>query len=194
MITDISKIYDRVVKWNAIRYDRVYNHDLSINLLKEELQEYLDAETEVDQLDAMCDVIYVALGVLWKVDVDDETLMSAEEEAYNNVWALVETDILDPIDFAFAVVIRCKHDLDYPVVLAAQMLITLCTAQMSYFGLTTDEAIEAILVVCDSNDSKSIKKVPSHIKANAGDKGPFFVAPEPRLQAILDRARERRGD
>ena len=194
MSTEINHIYDRVVKWNAQRYDRVYDHDLSIKLLKEELGEYLDAETEVDQLDAMCDTIYVALGVVWKMNVDNETLVNSEEEAYNNVWALVEADILDPIDFAFAVLIRCKHDFDYPVVLAAQMLITLCIAQMSYSGLTTDEVMEAILVVCDSNDSKSIKKVQSHIKANAGDKGPYFVAPEPRLQAILDRASERRGD
>jgi len=132
MSTEINNIYDRVVKWNAQRYDRVYDHDLSIKLLKEELGEYLDAETEVDQLDAMCDTIYVALGVVWKMNVDNETLVNSEEEAYNNVWALVEADVLDPIDFAFAVLIRCKCDLDYPVVLAAQMLITLCIAQMSY--------------------------------------------------------------
>jgi hypothetical protein len=43
----------------------------------------------------------------------------------------------------------------------------------------------ALDIVCDSNDSKAVKKTPIGIKANI-DKGETFVAPEARLQALLD--------
>ena len=52
-------------------------------------------------------------------------------------------------------------------------------------GLTPYEIDQAIDVVCDANATKDIDKVPPYIKANI-DKGDGFIAPEPRLQEILD--------
>jgi len=189
----IAHVFESVCKWNAQRYDRVYDHKLSIALLEEELCEYYEAKNTVDQLDALCDTIYVAMGVLWKINVNTETLEINANDSHIQAVALVDSNTLEPVDFAYAVLTRCKYDNTYPVALAAQMLITLCTAQASAFGLSTPEVIESLLVVCDSNDSKSIKKVAPHIKANAGDKGPYFVPPEPRLQAIIDKASKRHG-
>ena len=54
-------------------------------------------------------------------------------------------------------------------------------------GLSAQQINEAILVVCDSNDSKTVVKTPSHIKTNI-NKGASFIPPEPRLAAILQAA------
>jgi len=190
---NIGNIFERVAKWNSLRYDRIYNHDLAVALLEEELQEYFDAETVVDQLDAMCDTVYVALGILWKLNVDNHTLDYNAEESYRQTALLLETNTFDPVYFAYAVLQRCKYDNDYPVTLAAQMLVTLCLTQVSAMGLTNEEAFEAMIVVCDSNDSKSVKKVNASIKANAGDKGAFFMPPEPKLRLILAKVEARNG-
>lgn len=191
---NIGNIFERVAKWNSLRYDRVYNHDLAVALLEEELQEFFDAKTTVDQLDAMCDTIYVSIGILWKLNVDNHTLEYNTEESYRQTMLLLETNTLDPVYFANAVLKQYKYDNDYPATLATQMLVTLCMTQISAMGLNNEEAIEALLVVCDSNDSKSVKKVDADVKANAGDKGPYFTPPEPKLRMIIHKAETRHGN
>lgn len=192
MSINLGTIFTRVAYWNSKRYDREYNHELGVKLLSEEIQEYFDANTVVDQLDAMCDTVYVAMGILWKINVNESTLEYNSIEAHNQATKLLATNTLEPIYLALSVLKQHEHDSDYPVALAAQMLITLCMTQMSGLGLTAEEALEALTVVCDSNDSKTIAKVASDVKANV-DKGAFFVAPEVRLQAILDKAGKRNG-
>lgn len=194
MEISLGNIFERVANWNSKRYDRQYDHALSVRLLEEELQEYFDANTLVDQLDAMCDVVYVAMGILWKIDVDNETLDYNAAESHRQTADLLKTNTFEPVYFAYAVLQQYKHDNDYPVALAAQMLITLCMTQMSAMGLQALESLEALLVVCDSNDSKSIKKTAAHIKANDGDKGAYFVPPEPKLKAILAKVEARYGN
>lgn len=195
-MTDVNlgAAFERVSNWNAKRYDRQYDHPLSVRLIEEELTEYFDANTLVDQLDALCDTVYVAMGILWKINVDNETLDYNAAESHRQVADLLKTNTFEPVYFAWAVLQQYKTDNDYPVALAAQMLITLCMTQMNAMGLSTLEAAEALLVVCDSNDSKSIKKTAAHLKANDGDKGIYFVAPEPRLQAILAKVEARYGN
>lgn len=190
---NLGTIFERVSTWNSKRYDRKYDHNLSVDLLKEELQEFFDANTLVDQLDALCDMTYVAIGILWKIDVDNETLEFNAEESHNQVNKLLTTNTLEPIYLIASVLAQYEHDNEYPTALAAQMVVTLCMTQMSAMGLDQVESFMALVVVCDSNDSKSIKKTASHIKANDGDKGPYFVAPEPKLLAIIAQAELRHG-
>ena len=112
---------NRVVKWNNERYKQEPNGELTADLLFDEIVEYKDAiyGAEVDQLDALVDIIYVAIGGMWKM------------------------------------------------------------------GLTPSQINLAIQIVCNSNDTKSVEKTDSNVKANI-DKGIEFVAPEPKLQIILD--------
>lgn len=109
----------RIIAWNKARYKQKFNHALTHALLAEEVSELLRAEHQVDVLDALVDVTYVAIGAMYKL------------------------------------------------------------------GLTDQQIVDAIHAVCDANDTKSITKTPSHIKANT-TKGPDFVPPEARLQEILD--------
>ena len=190
---NLGQIFKRVADWNSKRYDRKYDHNLSVNLLKEELEEYFDANTLVDQLDALCDMTYVAMGILWKINVENDTLEYNAEESHAQVARLLTTNTLEPIYLVTSVLAQYEHDNDYPTALAAQMIITLCMTQMSAIGLEPVESLEALLVVCDSNDSKSIKKTAAHLKANDGDKGVYFVPPEPKLLQIITRAELRHG-
>ena len=109
----------RIVNWNFARYEQEFNHALTNSLLTEEVSELLQAKEEVDILDALVDIAYVAIGAMWKM------------------------------------------------------------------GLSPGGIHDALLAVCDSNDSKTTVKTASYIKANI-DKGKDFVPPEVRLQEILD--------
>jgi hypothetical protein len=191
---NLGLIFNRVANWNSKRYDRVYNHELSVDLLKEELQEWFDANSLVDQLDALCDLTYIAMGILWKIDVEDETLEYNAEESHAQVARLLTTNTLEPIYLVAAIIAQYENDNEYPTALAAQMVITLCMTQMSAMGLSPNESLASLIVVCDSNDSKSIKKTEAHIKANDGDKGVYFVPPEPKLLQILAQAEARYGN
>lgn len=159
---NINKIFNRVAQWNSLRYPRIYNRNLTIDLLREEHQELLDASEPVDKLDALCDIIYVACGALWKLK-QGELYLSSLSEPETWIEALVfESDIL-----------------------LLKGTITSAMGRMSDMGLSGEQCIKALEIVCDSNDSKSFKMTAPGIKANDGDKGENFIAPEPRLLTLL---------
>ena len=191
---NLDKVFQRVCNWNAARYEREYNKALSVDLLTEELTEWYDADKQVDRLDALCDTIYVALGVVWKSNVNPETLESIAEQANDNLAKLINTETFMPIHLASAALLEYRSDEIDTAVYSANLIMFLCLTQMTSMGLTPEEQEAALLVVCDSNDSKSIKKTESHIKANDGDKGPYFQPPEVRLQAILNEVANRHGN
>ena len=160
----MNEVIQRICAWNAARYEQQYDHALTIALLREEYKEWLMAKTPVDQLDGLCDLVYVAFGAIWKANIDLEAMRDAEQQSAQVV------------------------DNDYPLVMSLHLIITSALTQMAGMGLSTDQCVEALLIVCDANDSKSIKKTASNVKANL-DKGPYFKAPEPRLTALLEVAR-----
>ena len=178
-------ICNRVAGWNALRYDRVYNHDLAIALLREEYRETVEAVETVDALDGLCDTIYVALGVLWKCNIPTEEWEHDEKEAIKFVENFVGPHI-QPVFLIGAVIDACECDNDFPVALAMHAIILLARAQLSLMKLPLDAHVEALSIVCDANDLKSVIKTPAHIKA-AVDKGDKFVSPEAKLQALLEK-------
>lgn len=66
-------------------------------------------------------------------------------------------------------------------------IIYVATGALWKLGLNAEQIERALMIVCDSNDSKSVAKTDPHIKANT-DKGSSFIPPENRLQLILDEA------
>lgn len=187
----MNNIFNRVADWNSKRYDQVYDKDLAISLLREEYEEWLLAGAPVDKLDAICDITYVAFGVLWKHKIPYEIIGQNLTQTLT-----VLSGMLDYGEFVTPPVLLSGSALDaleydYASVLAACTdIIAVCTMQALYMGLTEEQWFEALNIVCDANDSKSIKKVAANVKANAGDKGPYFVSPETKLQALLDRVSE----
>ncbi len=182
----LNLIYNRVSDWNGKRYDRVHDLNLTKVLLVEEYTEFLDSDEAVHQLDALCDVTYVALGALWKLELSNEIMNEDAQTAVELVYNIVDSNVLMPVYFIPAFIDAMAHDAEFPVSLALQCIINLSFVQMQSMGLTLEQCYEALDIVCDSNDSKSIKKTDPGVKANDGDKGPYFVAPEAKLQGVLD--------
>lgn len=173
-------VYNRVADWNSKRYDQEFNLQLTVSLLTEELEEFLEAQEPVDELDALCDLTYLAMGGLWKLDkpLNPEVAVRAIKAVES---LLDQGIILHPITLLAAVVSETEYDPEA----AMYKVIAVATLLMLHFGFDQEQCEEAMLIVCDSNDSKTIKKTASNVKANV-DKGSYFVPPEPRLQALLD--------
>lgn len=182
------EVYERVAKWNAARYDRIYNHELSCKILYEEIQEFFEAEcSQVDELDALCDIVYVCFGIIWKFNADDHVLQQAETDAAELVDKLLAIPEILPVFHISAMFQVLQYDIDMPVPQAALAIIMLAMTQMDVYGLRTmEQKLRAVNIVCDSNDTKSIVKAKPDEKANAGNKGAYFTAPEPRLQGLLN--------
>ena len=181
----INTIYPRVAAWNSARYDRELNIGLAVALLTEEFEEWVTAKDEVAELDALCDLIYVALGVAWKVDDELEMTHRAYEAAIPLVDLFETIGTPDIAVHIASAVVCCRR---YSPLMGAMPVVLLSLAQMLSMGLTYDQCIEAMLIVCDANDSKSLSKTASSEKANK-DKGADFVSPEPKLKELLACAR-----
>lgn len=182
---NMEPIMKRVEAWNAARYEREFNLDLAIALLTEEHKEWLDAETPVDELDALCDKIYVALGVIWKLNISNAENNYSADLAHHDVYKLMETNTLMPAYLVSSVINSVGRDSEYSVLYGMHMIIKLCLTQMTAMGLEPKHIFAALLTVCESNDSKQITKTASDIKANQV-KGISYIPPEPKLQSILD--------
>lgn len=185
---NLNIIYERVCLWNGRRYDCVHDLVLTCRLLREELNERYDSDEEVHQLDALCDTAYVALGGIWKADIGSEQMNYDLSLAHTMVMDLIRANVIKPHFYINAFIDAIEHDPDFPVSLGLQIIVNLSMVAMQEMGLSLEQCYEAMLVVCDSNDSKSIPKdkVDPSVKANQ-DKGQLFIAPEPRLQLILDK-------
>lgn len=189
-MSDLQTVFERVANWNAQRYERVYNQNLAVSLLREEYNEWRLDPLPVQKLDGLCDLVYVALGVIWKANIDRALVQMAQERSLETADALVSAWELNPAYFIGSIIDVLEVEGDYPVEQAMMNIVSLATAQAFSMGLTYLQWIEALLIVCDSNDSKSVKKVAADIKANAGDKGPGFIDPAPRLLDILAKVSE----
>lgn len=180
---DMSGIYARVSAWNAERYDRVYNKELAVALLSEELTEYFTANNEVEALDGLVDTAYVAFGIIWKLNVTDEELQQAMYKAYDFAEAL-PSNMLTYAAYAAASVTALQYSA--PALQMACNIIVLCMLEaQDTLRVSFENWVEACFIVCDSNDSKVVMKVDSAVKANAGNKGSNFIDPKPFLAKLL---------
>lgn len=185
----LPAIFERVSNWNDKRYPRTHDTALTGRLLDEEyVTEYLESVEEVHRLDALCDIVYAALGGIWKEHICDEQMNMDLSLAHTMVNDLVRANVVMPHFYIPSLRYAMEHETNLPNSTALMCIVNLAFVQMQIefeFDLAT--CYEAMLIVCDSNDSKSIPsdKVDPSVKANQ-DKGAFFVAPEPRLQQLLE--------
>ena len=181
----MKDIYRRAAKWNSLRYDREYNQDLTVALLREEYKEWLDAKMPTDKLDALCDIVFVCYGAIWKLNVENNALVAASNDSHMQMSALLSLDIVWPMYLTAAHLDVLEYDSDYPVLNSLHDVACVALTEMLGMGLTQEQCTEALRIVCDSNESKSIQKVEAAIKANIS-KGPYFIPPEPRLTRLLE--------
>ncbi len=190
-------LFQRVANWNARRYEQELCVPLQLGLQREEFDETVNAANEVERLDGHIDQIFVALGGIWKAGADNRDACTALEAA-DNYWQLMCVD--DNYDM---VMDRLKSHLDMlaytliqPATTPTLVMIFAGIAALNYvalrvYGYEDTEPFQAAEIVCDSNDSKTVQKTATDVKANI-DKGALFIAPEPRLQIIVDAMLARR--
>ena len=102
----------------------------------------------------------------------------------NQVQNIIDT-IDNPIYFVAALLDEAEYgdDWDHSWL---YMIIASCISQMLGIGLSPEQCIETMDGICTSNESKSIKKTASNVKANDGDKGAYYVPPTAGLTKILE--------
>ena len=69
----------RIIKWNQERGNErgVIDKHLEIQMLEEELEEFKNTENEVDELDALVDLIYVSIGSMHKLGLSPQQIEKA---------------------------------------------------------------------------------------------------------------------
>jgi len=180
-----EEVYKRVSDWNAARYDRVYHKELAHDLVLEEFTEWCEARDPIQVVDALCDMMYVSMGIMWKAKVGPSELVSSSMLA-NEIVIQVCTYDSKPGYYIATYLVAFKHESNYPATLFANLVIRTCLAEFYGMGWKDEEIVEAMLIVCDSNDSKAVPetKVKANIKANI-DKGDTYVSPEARLGELM---------
>jgi len=95
-----------IVKWNEDRGNKRGEIDkqLEANMLREEIEEFLDTHNLVDEVDAILDLIFVAIGTLHKLGLKPEEIvdtMQAVLDANKQKSAIKNSDgkIRKPDDF-----------------------------------------------------------------------------------------------
>lgn len=183
----LTDAFVRAAHWNSLRYAQEYNAELQYNLLSEELRETVDAPNSVEHFDGLADICFVALGGLWK----NKTFFDIRKftEIFNH-WANVLADTEQPAlsyfkDYLIAVADFEEPDADH-MNYTCIALCHLCAFEYAPVpaARSLQALLECLLAVCDSNDTKAVKKTDSSVKANI-DKGAEFVPPTAAIKRIL---------
>ena len=182
-------ITERVIAWNAARYDQVFDFDLTVKLLLEETQELYAAKTDIEKLDAIGDIVFVAIGALWKLGLEPKSvfeifyqqqidLMSMDEA---HAWTLsIQAWAFDNVEH-----ISEKHGA-WPG-LTLILFSTFVTALGALHGMgMQDKFYDVVYAICNSNDTKEVKgKTDPTVKANI-NKGADYVGPQVELARIIE--------
>jgi len=72
-----EKFIRDVILWNLDRYNQEHEHDLTASLLYEECHEFDASRNNVERLDALADIVYVAIGAMWKMGLHAEAIEEA---------------------------------------------------------------------------------------------------------------------
>lgn len=185
MANTIDLIYLQVIDWNSKRYDRVYDTVLLCELLQEELDEYWESSDIVKQADALCDIMYVALGGIWKLESDIEDIEVVFELTAEHTAGAVNYLGIPPACLITSMIDAISKKTDANDLWKLQTIIQCCLYQFQSLGHDFQTAVDCLKAVADSNDTKSIKKTDSNKKANDGDKGNYYVSPVAQLSKIL---------
>lgn len=183
----LTDAYVRAAHWNSLRYSQEYNAELQYNLLSEELKETIDATSSVEHFDGLADICFVAMGGLWKSGSFFDIRKFTE---VFNYWVDVVGKSEQPAlsyfkDYLTAVADFEEPDADH---LNYSCLVFCNICAFEYAPVPASRSfqalLECLLAVCDSNDTKVVKKTDSAIKANI-DKGAAYVPPTNAIKRIL---------
>ncbi|NCB95294.1 MAG: hypothetical protein EOM35_02320 [Negativicutes bacterium] len=166
-------VISECVNWNAARYDRIFNAELSMALLKEEVSELTESPDLVSIADACGDILFVCCGVLWKMGFEEEEI----EMIMNNTVPLEDVKKLAAAENG------PKAEMVVEFIFNAIFIIVAEAARKHKLG---PHMMDICAAICKSNNTKSIEgKTDPSQKANI-NKGPNYVPPTEDLIAILN--------
>ena len=181
----------RVCDWNEARYAREVSPDLQRSLLLEELSETVEAIEEfpltgivesslyqahqVKVMDGIGDILFVAIGGLWKHGLDPV-----------DIQVLINTEIVNVLAGQSTVFYKAmKTARDEYVTYGKYAAIDNVYCISLALQFTPIANVEAILqAICTSNETKPAVKTDTAVKANI-DKGATFVPPTEALFALI---------
>lgn len=177
-------IVEKCINWNSERYNQEFNYELCQKLLLEETSELFQTDNIVDKLDAVGDIAFVAIGVLWKAGLpvkEIEVIFYDVSVYYAQGWQAVNS-------FMQAVIGNYRSFLDNSKEYSALSLALTTTFTVGYQYLLEigmeKEFYNIVDIICRSNDTKEVKgKTPAHIKANI-NKGDSYIPPTVELSAL----------
>lgn len=175
-----KNIIKSICSWNAARYEQVSNSKLTFDLLNEELLETGDAiatENLVETVDGLADMFYVAIGALWKAGLSARQIVKLLDSIE---YELVRQDQELPLIADSLRSYEIEPDTDYLGLIALRAL-----EWLESLVFSSESALAIIRAICDSNDTKIVKKTASNVKANI-DKGKSYIPPTEAIIAILD--------
>lgn len=179
-------ITEHVINWNKARYEQVFNFELSRNLLLEEISELFEAKTTVEKVDAVGDIIFVSIGILWKLGFSNEHLYAI---FYDANWAELSAEDafrwLCTIHALGAEVIQDNLEGQWPMFeFAVYAMLIIALGQLRGLGLQNG-FYDIVHAICNSNNTKEIVKTDPAIKANI-NKGSNYIPPTKELRKIIN--------
>ncbi len=186
MTKERKNIVQRVVEWNEARFKQEFNYELELSMLTEEILELYEAKTTIERFDAIGDIIFVAIGTMWKLGIPNNVITRifySEDLSTLDILHLVgwsnecKSQAIDNLDHS----IEAAYS-GFDLAITSSLLIAVASLRGLGFQEYLYDIVEAI---CDSNDTKVVKKTASDTKANI-DKGQTFVPPTDRLRTIAN--------
>lgn len=178
-------ITQHAIDWNAARYEKQFDFELSRSLLLEEICELFEAKTTVDKLDAIGDIIFVAIGVLWKLGLSDDEIKhifySRQLDTFDNIE--LHNYMCSVMEY-FAPRISSSNG-EWPIfelTMYSVFVIAINAARSLGFQ---EYLYEIVLCICKSNNTKSVVRTDSGVKANI-NKGSNYVPPTRDLMYIVN--------
>jgi hypothetical protein len=178
---DLQLVFtDRIIKWNAVRREPVFDLKLCMNMMLEEVEELIFADSPIEALDAVGDIVFVGVGELWKLGFTDIALSGIFYE--DDIRGMTIADLYNHTtiikDYSIYNIEGIEEDnrfLGVDIVCNAVFM----QAIPSLMSMGMQSAFYDIVhAICDSNDTKDIVRVGSAVKSS---KGPNFKPPTDKL-------------
>lgn len=182
-------LIQEVIYWNQQRYAQEFDAILTDNLLIEEIEELYAAEGDpIEIMDAVGDILFVSIGVLWKLGLTEEQIQLLIDPIGHLPYFDLTQARHQQMSMEYAALDLVGHiPGSYPAVnlVASGSFLIACGALR---GIGMQQHIYKVLTaICVSNASKEVpsEKVDASVKANM-NKGKMYTPPTRDLTLLWE--------
>jgi len=179
-MTTLAKFIQAAADWNKIRYEQKFDLNLTLALIEEEVSEFKVAKDLVEQVDALCDICFIAAGALWKLGYpfEEKTFTS-----FFNLYQQMDVHFTDTLLNVKSTMLNFPGA--YIYVCSLHQVLATTFDSLSYKLGSQDSAIKALFIIAESNNTKTAKVIPIDAKYSKDGKGDSYVAPTAALTQLV---------